>query len=60
MVNGRGCGWVWFQVGDQILRVNGFPVSTAVHHEVLALMRLGPHLHLKVRSKWVEPGSKFY
>ncbi|XP_021948279.2 uncharacterized protein LOC110845998 [Folsomia candida] len=43
------------KVGDQILRVNGFPVSAAVHHECLALMRLRPSLHLKVRSVGMLP-----
>ena len=40
------------QVGDQILRLNGFPVSAAVHNECLALMRFRSSLHLKVRSKF--------
>ncbi|CAL8078638.1 unnamed protein product [Orchesella dallaii] len=37
------------KVGDQILRVNGYPVSAAVHHECLSLMRTRTSLHLKVR-----------
>lgn len=41
-----------FQVGDQIIRVNGFPVEDAVHKEVLQLISNHTHLTLKVRSKY--------
>ena len=42
---------IYLQIGDQILRVNGYPVSIAVHQECLSLMRIRTSLHLKVRSK---------
>jgi C-terminal processing protease CtpA/Prc len=40
------------QVGDQIIRVNGFTVDDAVHKEVLQLISNHTHLTLKVRSEY--------
>ncbi|XP_018570293.1 harmonin isoform X3 [Anoplophora glabripennis] len=43
------------RVGDQIIRVNGFPVEDAVHKEVLQLISNHTHLTLKVRSVGMIP-----
>ncbi len=43
---------VFLQVGDQIIRVNGFTVDDAVHKEILQLISNHTHLTLKVRSKY--------
>jgi hypothetical protein len=43
------------QVGDQIIRVNGFTVDDAVHKEVLQLISNHTHLTLKVRSVGMIP-----
>lgn len=42
-----------FQVGDQILRVNGYPVEDAVHQEVALLAKNQQVLVLKIRSNYL-------
>ncbi|XP_024085655.1 whirlin [Cimex lectularius] len=42
-------------VGDQILRVNGFPVEDATHKEVLHLIQGQPTITLKVKSVGMIP-----
>ena len=39
------------QVGDQIIRVNGFSVVDAVHREALLYIQSQNYLELRVRSK---------
>jgi harmonin len=39
------------QVGDQIVRINGFSVEFAIHREVLQLIQSSTHLYLRVRSE---------
>lgn len=46
-----------FQVGDQILRVNGYPVEDAVHQEVALLAKNQQVLVLKIRSNYLAPPS---
>lgn len=41
-----------FQVGDQIIRVNGYPVEDAVHQEVALLAKNQQVLVLKIRSNY--------
>lgn len=41
------------QVGDQIVRINGFSVEFAIHREVLQLIQSSTHLYLRVRSEWI-------
>ena len=40
------------RVGDEIVRINGFPVALAVHAEVLSLVAAANTIQLKVRSKF--------
>jgi hypothetical protein len=47
--------FVRFQVGDQILRVNGYPVEDAVHQEVALLAKNQQVLVLKIRSNYLAP-----
>lgn len=42
----------YFQVGDQIIRVNGYPVEDAVHQEVALLAKNQQVLVLKIRSNY--------
>jgi len=42
-----------FQIGDQILRVNGYPVEDAVHQEVALLAKNQQVLVLKIRSNYL-------
>lgn len=44
---------IYFQVGDQIVRINGYSVEHAIHQEVLKLIQDSNHLNLKVRSKFI-------
>lgn len=39
------------QIGDQIIRVNGYTIEDAVHKEVLQLISNHTHLTLKVRGE---------
>ncbi|RWS30246.1 pdzk7-like protein [Leptotrombidium deliense] len=43
------------QVGDQILRVNGFSIEQAIHEEVIALIKSTPTVTLKVKSVGLIP-----
>ncbi|XP_049807844.1 serine-rich adhesin for platelets-like isoform X1 [Schistocerca nitens] len=43
------------RVGDQIVRINGFPVDDAVHQEVLHFIQLQNQLSLKVRTMGMLP-----
>jgi len=40
-----------FQMGDQIVRVNGFTIVEAIHEEVLNLIKGRDEIELKVASK---------
>jgi hypothetical protein len=42
---------IFLQIGDQIVRINGFSVEDAIHQEVLHLIQSYNHLNLKVRSE---------
>jgi len=53
--NGLTLDFVRFQVGDQILRVNGYPVEDAVHQEVALLAKNQQVLVLKIRSNYLAP-----
>lgn len=41
-----------FQIGDQIVRINGLPVEDATHREVLQLIQSQSNLNFKVRCKF--------
>lgn len=43
----------FLQVGDQIIRVNGYPVEDAVHQEVALLAKNQQVLVLKIRSTFI-------
>ncbi|XP_067012697.2 protein scribble homolog [Anabrus simplex] len=43
------------RTGDQIVRINGYPVEDAVHHEVLQLVQAQNRLSLKVRTVGMLP-----
>lgn len=40
-----------YQVGDEIVRVNGFTIAEAIHEEVLNLIKTYNQIELKVTSK---------
>ena len=40
-----------FKVGDEIVRVNGFTISEAIHEEVLNLIKGKDEIELKVTSE---------
>jgi len=39
------------QIGDQIIRINGYSVVDAVHQEVLQYIKSQNHVELRVRRK---------
>ncbi|KAK8758535.1 hypothetical protein V5799_003835, partial [Amblyomma americanum] len=43
------------QVGDQIIRINGYPIDHFIHEEVLALLKAKPNIVLKVKSVGMIP-----
>ncbi|RZF32190.1 hypothetical protein LSTR_LSTR004053 [Laodelphax striatellus] len=48
------------QAGDQIIRINGFPVEDATHREVLQLIQGQMNITLKVRSVGMIPVKDSY
>ncbi|XP_077519539.1 uncharacterized protein LOC144129350 isoform X9 [Amblyomma americanum] len=42
-------------VGDQIIRINGYPIDHFIHEEVLALLKAKPNIVLKVKSVGMIP-----
>ena len=48
-----------FQPGDEIVRLNGFAISQAIHNEVLQLISAKTDLTLKVRRKFTFKIPKF-
>ncbi|XP_037507020.1 whirlin isoform X3 [Rhipicephalus sanguineus] len=43
------------RVGDQIIRINGYPIDHFIHEEVLALLKAKPNIVLKVKSVGMIP-----
>lgn len=43
------------RVGDQIIRINGYPIDHFIHEEVLALLKARPTILLKVKSVGMIP-----
>uniref|UniRef100_A0A8C9WCK2 Harmonin n=1 Tax=Scleropages formosus TaxID=113540 RepID=A0A8C9WCK2_SCLFO len=46
---------VGLQIGDEIVRINGYSISSCIHEEVINLIRTKKTVSLKVRRKSSEP-----
>uniref|UniRef100_A0A669R1B5 USH1 protein network component harmonin n=1 Tax=Phasianus colchicus TaxID=9054 RepID=A0A669R1B5_PHACC len=52
LVKGGQADNVGLQVGDEIVRINGYSISSCTHEEVINLIRTKKIVSIKVRRKW--------
>lgn len=42
---------LFWQVGDEIVRINGYSISSCIHEEVISLIKIKKTVSLKVRRE---------
>lgn len=42
---------LFWQVGDEIVRINGYSISSCIHEEVISLIKIKKTVSLKIRRE---------